>query len=463
MTQDQLEMRKIRLGATAKAYAKRIEAILPKGWTAEAKGPRVTVRRTEKVDLAWIPPNASDNAKPLQEKDVFEVDVDFAPPVTASQLGEIERSNHALAARMDELRKQLNHLPHMGDGWIAVTKKDKQLVAEFHKVAATYRRPPDGFGEDFSVTFSDAYGLGFILQPAAAGGGKTSDRIVSRLEWAGIQPEEVNDECVGVVKAVKAMFPATAAAAEELRNKVSDVFYALAADLSPDEWDMFLPDKGSPFRWAEGEGYRIRFGPPHERWSDVDGNPTGANIWIMSKEYAATTPFFPRVENRPAIELGKWQGMRVFCYGADGDWIEKIQKVLAQKGQWQPGSSPPTAQTVLAEYKRNSETKILVRYYSKETGYDKNPQSVMLGFDDSCTFKITRQQMDTALDALAKIGLFDAAKDRNWRVPLPAMYVSLCPMPRQVYQIRGWNLDVLRSLRACGGQWTARPPKAWMN
>ena len=94
-------------------------------------------------------------------------------------------------------------------------KKDKQLVAEFHKVAATYRRPPDGFGEDFSVTFSDAYGLGFILQPAAAGGGKTSDRIVSRLEWAGIQPEEVNDECVGVVKAVKAMFPATAAAAEE--------------------------------------------------------------------------------------------------------------------------------------------------------------------------------------------------------------------------------------------------------
>ena len=62
------------------------------------------------------------------------------------------------------------------------------------------------------------------------------------------------------------------------------------------------------------------------------------------------------------------------------------------------------ADSVLAEYKRNSETKILVRYYSKETGYDKNPQSVMLGFDDSCTFKITRQQMDTALDALAKIG-----------------------------------------------------------
>ncbi|MBI5724189.1 MAG: hypothetical protein HZA50_09550 [Planctomycetes bacterium] len=200
----------------AKDYSQKIAGILPKGWTVEAKSNRVIVHRIEKVEVFWWTPSSSRNDKPHNDADVFEVHLDFAPAVTAAQVQAMREANQDREAKLDELRKQLRHLPHKIDDWNPRTEKDKTLVAEFYRTEQDlpYHRIPDGFGDNFSVTMCDSHSEPLVIDADA---GRIKAKLVSPSNWWGIHPPAVNDECVNVVKALQGMFsavPATQPAAE---------------------------------------------------------------------------------------------------------------------------------------------------------------------------------------------------------------------------------------------------------
>jgi beta-lactamase regulating signal transducer with metallopeptidase domain len=181
---------------------------LPNGWTTEAKDNRVTIRRAAPVEVVWQPPSSPANAKPRHDSDVFEINVDFGPAMTAPELQAMKEANQAREARLEELRKQLRPLPHKGDDWIARTEQDKTLIAEFRKAERDnpYHQIPDGFADDFSVTVRDSHSAPLAF-----------DRSTGRIEdrggghWSGIQPQAVSDECVEVVKLLGGMFPSSPA------------------------------------------------------------------------------------------------------------------------------------------------------------------------------------------------------------------------------------------------------------
>lgn len=138
-------------------HAKRIGAVLPKGWSVSTKGQMVTVRRDKEVrgEQFWV--NMSPLDKPKIVTWTFCTALRFAPPMPAEKYRRMRAENKATQAKLDEMQKKMRHITHKFDQYMATTPADKKLVADYDKMKARYHSLPDAFAPDAVVYFDRGY------------------------------------------------------------------------------------------------------------------------------------------------------------------------------------------------------------------------------------------------------------------------------------------------------------------
>ena len=137
--------------AVVAKHAKRIGAVLPKGWSVSTKGSMITVRRDKKVHGERFWANMSSADKPEIVTWTYCIPLRFAPPMTAEKYRRMKKENKATRAKLREMLEKMRHITHKFDSYIAVTPADKKLVADYNKTKARFHRLPDAFAPDAAV------------------------------------------------------------------------------------------------------------------------------------------------------------------------------------------------------------------------------------------------------------------------------------------------------------------------
>ena len=143
--------------AVVAKHAKRIGAVLPKGWSVSTKGSMVTVRRDKAVRGEQFWANMSSADKPEIVTWTYCIPLRFAPSMTADQYRRMRAENKATQAKLEEMRKKMGHIAHKFDSYIGLTPADKKLVADYNKMRARHHRLPDAFAPDAVVYFEGGY------------------------------------------------------------------------------------------------------------------------------------------------------------------------------------------------------------------------------------------------------------------------------------------------------------------
>jgi glutathione peroxidase len=143
--------------AVVSKHAKRIGAVLPKGWSVSMKGSMVTAQRDKEVRGEQLEVNAPAMRKPKIVTWTFRILLRFAPPMTAKQYHRMREENKATEAKLAAMREKMRHITHKFGSYIGLTQADKKLVADYNKIRARLHRLPDAFASDAVVYFEGGY------------------------------------------------------------------------------------------------------------------------------------------------------------------------------------------------------------------------------------------------------------------------------------------------------------------
>ncbi len=146
-------------------YVRRIEAILPKGWSVEAGDGLITVRRNRKVTVSTFIPNRPVNSPDTEQTlERFSIVLKFGPPMTSKQYRRMVEENEETFRKLRAMIKKMRHITHKFHQYIASTPEDKKLVETYERLRKSFHRVPDLFSPEHSITLrvSPDSGSGFV-------------------------------------------------------------------------------------------------------------------------------------------------------------------------------------------------------------------------------------------------------------------------------------------------------------
>jgi hypothetical protein len=211
--------------------------------------------------------------------------------------------------------------------------KDAQIVFLANVKAIehgqTNSMPPHIFS---TITFEDvsmlkgkeppSLGFSFTNVPGSAGVTTGANVIAAAKDDALLCVAPATEENLAAVK--KAIAQATTQADQQAMEKL----VAMLSAKAPKDWTVSV-EKGkvAPLYWPEGSGSCVRLLGKEEQNPAAKG-PERAYLWIMDREYVGTLKEGEN-QTKPATELGKWRGHRVFQKKAGHSWETLAQDVMA--------------------------------------------------------------------------------------------------------------------------------------
>jgi hypothetical protein len=141
--------------AVPETVVRQARAAVPEGWTVEAKGDLLLVRRKKPVEVVRHLPNgpADGRGEPPHTAEEYVLAFRFVPYLSEAgyerRLAEIARREQDLEA----LRAKLRHVTNKFDEYLPDTPEDKKLVAAYEvaKKQLSGLRPPDYFTETHGI------------------------------------------------------------------------------------------------------------------------------------------------------------------------------------------------------------------------------------------------------------------------------------------------------------------------
>jgi hypothetical protein len=171
---------------------RQVRAVLPDGWTVEAKGNQLTVRRKQAVQVVWIAPNAPDSGvakEPPTRTETYTLTFEFGPRLDPEDYlrkkSEREKMGRDLSAMCAEMQR---HIPHKFDSFIP-DKENADDVKQVKEYEEAKKRLEEFVLPDY---FTDRHG---VRQPYPPLGW-----------WSHIASPEVSEECYFVRRKVILLF-----------------------------------------------------------------------------------------------------------------------------------------------------------------------------------------------------------------------------------------------------------------
>lgn len=141
--------------ALSKRWAERVgKAVRRDGWTVEAKGNEVVVRRSKPVALIQVVPNSPDGKPTPAGEGTIQYALRFGPKLTVDEYDRLAAINAASDKEYDRLKHELK-LPHKFDDILASTPEEKARLKAFRETTAKLPRHdlPDLYTPDQSVEY----------------------------------------------------------------------------------------------------------------------------------------------------------------------------------------------------------------------------------------------------------------------------------------------------------------------
>lgn len=150
--------------AAAEAWARRVRAFAPPGWTVSARGNEVIIQRDQPVNFAPMPINApplrpgEKPPEPPLTRGNYRITLRFAPKLSQDDYDGRAAVNEASERERFRLEAKLN-LVHKFDSYLATTPAEQARLQEFR--AAKARLPwhdlPDLYSTDHSITWVQSW------------------------------------------------------------------------------------------------------------------------------------------------------------------------------------------------------------------------------------------------------------------------------------------------------------------
>ncbi|MBL7223638.1 MAG: hypothetical protein ISS72_07285 [Candidatus Brocadiae bacterium] len=158
-----------------KALLKRIEAVLPAGWSVRTAGDTVTVSRNDEAEAynAINLPTHSGIGDLRKGGFTFahryELTLRVGPHVAPDEFTRRIVANTATAKAMRELQARMRHISHKFDDYLPKTPADKKLVAGYRRLKAALHDLPDLYDDAHSIWSSDSLGFAVVFASDAVG------------------------------------------------------------------------------------------------------------------------------------------------------------------------------------------------------------------------------------------------------------------------------------------------------
>jgi hypothetical protein len=158
------------------AWARRIQVLVPKGWTVTTHDQDVIVQRDAPVTYARDLPNAPANAKPDLFQGTYHFTLRFGPKLSIEDYDKLAADNAVSAKKSAELERSVNHIAHKFDEYVATNPADAEQLAAYRAATAalTFHTLPDLYTPDASI---------FFFTPHAGGGSYPYDKDVAKECW----------------------------------------------------------------------------------------------------------------------------------------------------------------------------------------------------------------------------------------------------------------------------------------
>ncbi|OHB74214.1 MAG: hypothetical protein A2Z34_10295 [Planctomycetes bacterium RBG_16_59_8] len=141
--------------STLRQLKRRVEALLPVGWSASRAEGVLVVRRNDPVRMAnMLNASAMESEKDILDRSFlceYRITVRLGERLTAEELADMRHHNEEVSETIARLTEKMRHITHKFDDYLPTTPEDERLVKEYRDPQALYREIPRYHFNGFSA------------------------------------------------------------------------------------------------------------------------------------------------------------------------------------------------------------------------------------------------------------------------------------------------------------------------